>query len=72
VCASWWHVGDRLIIRRFDAFERRIEFRRVTDQGRERVLLDRIVCRDCLRAEVTDRRGSDATQTQTQTLFGDG
>jgi len=62
-CASPYHAGDRLIPYRFDAFERRIEFRRTTDQGRERVILDRHVCRACLEAEVADRRGGPAEGT---------
>ena len=55
-CASPWHSGDRYIASRLDAYERRIEFRRLTDQGRQTVVLDRIVCRACMRAEVEDRR----------------
>jgi hypothetical protein len=57
-CASPLHVGDRLVSR-FDAVERRIEFRRLTDQGREAVLLDRLVCKGCMRAELAQRRGTD-------------
>jgi hypothetical protein len=66
-CASPWHEGDRYIGVRSDAFERRIEFRRLTDQGREAVVMDRIVCRACLNAEVEDRRGSGV---DTGSLFG--
>jgi hypothetical protein len=56
VCASPWHRGDAYIASRLDAFERRIEFRRLTDQGRQTVVLDRIVCRACMRAEAGERR----------------
>jgi hypothetical protein len=67
-CASPWHRGDRFIASRLDAFERRIEFRRLTDQGRQTVVLDRIVCRSRMRAEVEDRRPTgDAGTAQ---LFG--
>jgi hypothetical protein len=63
ICASPYHVGDRLIVSRRGAFERRIEFRRLTDQGRESVILDRIVCCACLGAEIADRRGAVAPTT---------
>ena len=66
-CTSPWHTGDPYVASRLDAFERRIEFRRLTDQGREAVVTDRIVCRACMRAEVTDRRGE--AKDQTQSLF---
>jgi hypothetical protein len=51
-----------------DAFERRIEFRRLTDQGRQTVIKDRTVCRACMRAEVEDRRGNGGPDTGE--LFG--
>lgn len=63
VCASPWHRGDRYIAARLDAFERRIEFRRLTDRGREAVAMDRIVCRTCMRAEVDDRRQTGNVHT---------
>lgn len=63
VCASPWHEGDRYIASRFDAFERRIEFRRLSDQGREAVILDRIACRGCMAVEVAERRPSDHLDT---------
>ena len=56
-CASPLHTGDALVARA-DAVERRIEFRRLTDQGRQAVLLDRLVCRTCMRAEIAERRGT--------------
>ena len=62
-CASPWHSGDPYIASRLDAFERRIEFRRLTDQGRQSVVLDRIVCRTCMAAEVADRRGNRRIET---------
>ncbi len=65
-CGSPWHEGDRYLATRYDAFERRIEFRRLTDQGRQTVLLDRIVCRACIAAEVEDRRGE---RIETAPLF---
>ena len=61
-CASPWHRGDRYIANRTDALERRIEFRRLTDLGRQSVILDRIVCRSCLREEVIQRRGEGASE----------
>jgi len=67
-CASPWHQGDRYVASRLDAFERRIEFRRLTDQGRQSVVLDRIVCRACMRAEVEDRRSTG--DAGTAPLFG--
>jgi hypothetical protein len=66
-CGSPYHVGDRWIPSRLGGFERRIEFRRLTDQGRERVIFDRIVCRNCLLAEAEDRRTSGP---DTASLFG--
>ena len=68
-CASPWHTGDPLIVSRLDAFERRIEFRRFGDQGRQAVITDRIVCRACMRAEVEDRRPTRAADTRS--LFTD-
>jgi len=70
VCGSPYHVGDRLIASRSGAFERRIEFRRLSDQGREAVVMDRIVCRACMVAEVAERRGEAGQQTAP--LFGEG
>ncbi len=67
VCASPYHEGDRYLPTRYDAFERRIEFRSKTDQGREAVILDRLVCRACMNAEVQDRRG--AVRPDTISLF---
>ena len=70
VCASPWHRGDRYIASRVEAFERRIEFRRLTDRGRESVVLDRIVCRRCVGAEVAERRGEAGPKTAP--LSGEG
>jgi len=67
-CASPYHRGDPLLSR-LDAFERRIEFRRLFDQGREATLLDRIVCRACMQIEIADRRGPVAP---TRPLFEEG
>jgi hypothetical protein len=64
-CASPYHHGDRYLATRYDAFERRIEFRRKTDQGREVVVLDRLVCRACMNAEVRERRATGKPETQT-------
>jgi hypothetical protein len=63
ICASPYHVGDRLILSRRGAFERRIEFRRLSDQGRESVVLDRIVCWACMGAEIAERRGTGPPAT---------
>lgn len=59
-CGSPYHRGDALLSR-LDAFERRIEFRRMHDQGREATVLDRIVCRSCMQIEIAERRGSAAS-----------
>jgi len=66
-CSSPWHTGDRLVGSRFDLYERRIEFRRRTDQGRERVIATGDVCRACMNAETKDRRGSGP---ETPPMFG--
>jgi hypothetical protein len=63
VCGSAWHQGDRYLPDRYGVYERRIEFRRLTDQGRESVILDRLVCRACIEAEVSDRRKSGRPDT---------
>jgi hypothetical protein len=68
ICGSPYHLGDQFIASRLDSFERRIEFRRLKDQGREAVVLDRVVCHACLVAEVTDRRSQ--ADSKTQRLFG--
>ena len=70
VCGSPLHAGDRLVARA-DAVERRIEFRRLNDAGRASVLLDRLVCRDCMRTEVRERRGSGYENAGPE-LFGGG
>jgi hypothetical protein len=69
-CAGPWHQGDRYLATRYDAFERRIEFRRMSDRGREAVVLDRLVCRSCMRAEVQERRADG--QPGTLPLLRDG
>jgi hypothetical protein len=45
-CENSAHVGDRLVDRR-DLLERRIEWRRLTDQGRHHVRIVRRECRAC-------------------------
>ena len=66
-CASPLHDGDPLVART-DAVERRIEFRRLSDQGRQAVLLDRLVCKTCMRAEIAERRGASHS-SQNASLF---
>ncbi len=56
VCASPHHDGDRLIRDRLDAVEKRHEYRRVSDQGRERVELLYVCCKACMRAEIEAAR----------------
>jgi len=67
-CTSPYHRGD-VLLSRIAAFERRIEFRRLSDQGREATLLDRIVCRACMRREIDERRGGPGPTTAS--LFED-
>jgi len=62
-CFSPWHEGDRLVDSRLDLYERRIEYRRRTDQRRERVIATGDVCRACMNAETRDRRGPDGPET---------
>ena len=62
-CSSPWHEGDRLVLSRRDLFERRIEFRRRSDQGRERVIATGDVCRACMFAEIRDRSGAGSPET---------
>jgi hypothetical protein len=50
-CENPDHEGDRLIDRR-DLLERRIEWRRLTDQGREHVRIIRRECKVCARREL--------------------
>ena len=50
-CESPAHVGDALVDRR-DLLERRIEWRRLTDQGREHVRIVRRECRVCMNLEL--------------------
>lgn len=52
-CESPSHDGDRLIDRR-DLLERRIEWRRLTDQGREHVRIVRRECRWCMSRALVD------------------
>ena len=60
VCAACKTVVRNL----YDRFEERIEYRRVSDQGRHAVLLKRHLCRDCVSAEVDAARPpSSFTQT---------
>lgn len=51
LCESPAHVGDRVVLRR-DLLERRIEWRRLTDQGRENVRIVRRECKACVRREL--------------------
>lgn len=48
VCAACKTVVRDL----YDRFEERIEYRRVSDQGRHAVLLKRHLCRTCVQAEL--------------------
>lgn len=52
VCASCKEVIRNL----YDRFEERIEYRRVSDQGRHAVLLKRHLCRTCVDAEIAIAR----------------
>jgi len=52
-CSSPLHQGDRLV-RGEPGLERRIEYRRTTDQGRERVRMTGLVCRACMFAELRE------------------
>lgn len=64
-CGSPHHQGDRLIRARSGAYERRIEYRRLTDQGRERTQLTFISCHGCMEAEVGGK-----WDTQQPSMFG--
>jgi hypothetical protein len=50
-CESAEHRGDPLVDRR-DLLERRIEWRRLTDQGREHVRIVRRECKACAAREL--------------------
>lgn len=50
------HKCRQIVPSIYDQFERRIEFRRLSDQGRHRVLLTGRLCRDCVDAEVDGHR----------------
>jgi hypothetical protein len=58
-CESPSHEGDRLVDRR-DLLERRIEWRRLTDQGREHVRIVRRECKACALAELNPSAGQEA------------
>lgn len=58
-CESPAHVGSPLVDRR-DLLERRIEWRRLTDQGREHVRLVRRECKACASAELAPQSGQAA------------
>jgi hypothetical protein len=51
ICENATHVGDRLVDRR-DLLERRIEWRRLGDQGREHVRIVRRECKNCCEREL--------------------
>jgi len=48
VCESKHHVGDRLVPHPSDRIELRLEARRVSDQGRERVKILEHICKTCM------------------------
>lgn len=48
-CESTMHEGERIIRAPSDRYELRLELRRITDQGRERVRLLIHICRACAR-----------------------
>lgn len=51
VCEHPFHVGDPLVLRS-DLLEERTEWRRVVDQGREHVRIQRRVCKTCARRDL--------------------
>lgn len=51
LCEHPEHEGDVLVDRR-DLLERRIEWRRLTDQGREHVRIVRRECKACMRVDL--------------------
>lgn len=55
VCENATHAGDPLVAR-FELLERRIEWRRLTDQGREYVRLVRRECKTCAAREINATR----------------
>lgn len=55
VCENATHPGDPLVARR-DLLERRIEWRRLSDQGREYVRIVRRECKDCASRELRANR----------------
>ena len=58
-CEHPGHVGDPLVDRR-DLLERRIEWRRLTDQGREHVRIVRRECKVCAARELNPQRDQAA------------
>lgn len=60
-CEAPEHEGERLMAHPMDAFELRLEARRFSDQGRERVRILMRVCRACL-PHYFDRARPDAEQ----------
>lgn len=58
-CEAPSHDGDRLVDRR-DLLERRIEWRRLTDQGREHVRIVRRECKACAARELSPVNGQAA------------
>ena len=53
VCQSEFHTGDRLV--REPVLEKRIEYRRRADYGRERVVKLYDVCRPCMVRETEQK-----------------
>ena len=58
-CEHPAHEGDCLVDRR-DLLERRIEWRRLTDQGREHVRIVRRECKACAARELAPTGGQAA------------
>jgi DNA-directed RNA polymerase subunit N (RpoN/RPB10) len=60
VCASCLKVVRSL----YDRFEERTEYRRVSDHGRHKVILNRHLCRKCVDTIVEELRPSGPSFTQ--------
>ena len=59
LCEYPGHIGDRLVDRR-DLCEKRIEWRRLLDQGREYTRLVRRECKACARRQVETPEATEA------------
>jgi hypothetical protein len=68
VCENIEHVGERLVDRR-DLLERRIEWRRLTDQGREHVRIERRECVACARRELDEMERPASKVAQPEALW---